>query len=77
MKSYIANKECFFIAKNPSYHYGKLVKGQAIDTGQAELQIFDTFDDWRSQLLTDNIISNELEYIDNTWSTPETISETF
>lgn len=67
MKKYIADKECFFIAKNPSYHYGKLMAGQVIDTGQASLGIYESFDEWRLQLLTDSIITVDQEYIDDEW----------
>lgn len=67
MKKYIADKECFFIAKNPSYHYGKLMAGQVIDTGQASLDIYESFDEWRLQLLTDSIITVDQEYIDDEW----------
>ena len=71
MKSYIADKECFFIAKNPSYHYGKLEQNQSVNTGQSELLIYESFNEWRNQLLADNIISENHEYIDNNWSVIE------
>jgi len=75
MNKHTAENNCFFIAKNPSYHYGELLKDQIINTGQGNLQIFALFDDWRSHLLTDNIITEDQEYINSDWSTSQTTIE--
>lgn len=67
MKKYTALVETFFIAKNPSYHYGKLEQNQSVNTGQLELLTYESFTDWRDQLLVDDIITQNHEYIDNNW----------
>lgn len=67
MKKYTALVETFFIAKKPSYHYGKLEKNQSVNTGQSELLTYESFHEWRDQLLTDNIITENHEYIDGYW----------
>jgi|DEB0MinimDraft_6_1074348.scaffolds.fasta_scaffold52727_2 hypothetical protein len=67
MKKYTALVETFFIAKNPSYHYGKLEQNQSVSTGQSELLTYESFDEWRNQLLTDTIITENHEYVDGFW----------
>ena len=48
MKKHEATKQCYFVAHDPSVHYGELEAGQEVVTGQANLEIF----------------NNEEEYID-------------
>lgn len=74
MRKYIADKECFFIAKNPSYHYGKLMAGQVIQTGQEELDIYDRFDEWRLQLIFDEKITQEHDYVNDEFVIIEAIN---
>jgi len=41
MKKHVALEKCWFIANDPSVHYGELEAGQEIVTGQNTLTIYD------------------------------------
>jgi len=41
MKKHVALEKCWFIANDPSVHYGELEAGQEIVTGQNALTIYD------------------------------------
>ena len=59
----------YFLAHNATdvFHYGELLEGQEITTGQPNLEYFDTLDELKQRLLTfgveysDSPIGNELQ----------------
>lgn len=50
MKKHIATSQCYFIAHDPSVHYGELEVGQEIVTGQNNLEIFDNEEEYTQRL---------------------------
>lgn len=56
MKVHKATDVCYFIAHDPSVHYGQLEANQEIATGQANLEIFDNEEDYNARLLEFGIV---------------------
>lgn len=63
MKTHKATIQCYFIAHDPSVHYGELESGQEIATGQANLEIFENEEEYTQRL---NELGITLEAQDNT-----------
>lgn len=61
MKKHIATKQCYFIAHDPSVHYGELQVGQEVVTGQNNLEIFENEEEYVNRLSQFGIVLDDQE----------------
>lgn len=61
MKKHATTEQCYFIAHDPSVHYGELESGQEIVTGQNNLEIFDNEEEYTQRL---SALGIELEQVE-------------
>jgi hypothetical protein len=56
MKAHIAQVDSYYIAHDPSVHYGEVKVGQRVQTGQANLEIFENEITFKERLIELGIV---------------------
>jgi hypothetical protein len=56
MKEHTAQVDCYYIAHNPSVHYGQIKVGQRVQTGQDNLEIFEEEITFKERLIELGIV---------------------